>query len=156
FRRARKRRPGIEALETRLALSTVYTVTSLADSGTGSLRDAITRANALAPGTAATIDFSIGSGAPTIELDSALPTLANPITIDGTTQPGYAGRPLIQVDGQSAGGGAVGFSLDDDSHNSVIKGLEITGFNSGGIYDNNGNGDVFSNDIIGLHYNRNL
>jgi parallel beta-helix repeat protein len=155
--RNRSRRPAIESLETRVVLSgAVYTVTSLADSGAGSLRDAITQANALTPGTAATIDFSIGTGAQTIELSSALPMLANPITIDGTTQPGYAGRPLIQVDGQNAGAGAYGFALDDDAPNSVIKGLEITGFNAGGIYLNNGNGDVFTNDIIGLHYNGTL
>ena len=156
-RRARiRRRPVIDALETRQLLSTVY-VTSIADSGAGSLRDAINQANALTAGTAVTIDFSIGSGAQTIELNSALPTLANPITLDGTTQPGYGGRPLIQVDGSGAGvGGAVGFSLDDDSHNSVIKGLEVTGWSGGGIYDNNGTNDVFTNDIIGLHYNGTL
>ncbi|QEH35757.1 hypothetical protein OJF2_43140 [Aquisphaera giovannonii] len=156
-RRARnRRRPAIEALETREVLSALYTVTSVADGGAGSLRDAINQANALTPGTAATIDFSIASGAQTIELGSALPKLANPITIDGTTQPGYAGRPLIQVDGQSAGAGALGFSLDDDSHNSVIKGLEITGFDGGGIYVNNGSGDVFTNDVVGLHYSGGL
>src|SRR5262249_52829731 len=47
--------------------------------------------------------------------------------------------------------GAVGFSLDDDSHDSTIKGLEITGFNSGGILDDNGNNNTFTNDVIGLH-----
>ena len=42
-------------------------------------------------------------------------------------------------------------SLDDDSHNSTIKALEITGFNGGGILDDNGNGNDFTNDVIGLH-----
>jgi hypothetical protein len=156
-RRARnRRRLAIEPLETRQVLSTVFTVTTDEDSGAGSLRDAINQANALAPNTPVTIDFSIGFGAQTIELQSALPTLANPITLDGTTQPGYNGRPVIQVDGVNAGSGVVGFSLDDDSHNSTIKGLEVTGFNGGGILDDNGNGNVFTDDIIGLHYTGNL
>ena len=117
----------------------------------GTLRYAIDQANALAPNTPVTIDFSIGTGQQTISLLQPLPTLANPITIDGTTQPGYAGKPLIQVDGTQAGAGAIGFSLDDDSHNSTIKALEITDFSGGGILDDNGNANVFTNDVIGLH-----
>ena len=157
-RRARLRRKfGIERLETRELLSTVFNVTSGGDTpaGTadqvGTLRYAIDQANALAPNTPVTINFSIGTGQQTISLLQPLPTLANPVTIDGTTQPGYAGTPLIQVDGSQAGPGAIGFSLDDDSHNSTIKGLEINNFNSGGILDDNGNANVFTNDVIGLH-----
>lgn len=77
--------------------ATTFTVTTTADSGAGSLRDAITQANA-APGNV--IEFSIaGSGVQTIALASALPEIANSTTIDGTTQPGYAGSPLIVIDG---------------------------------------------------------
>ncbi len=162
-RRAHLRRKfRIELLETRELLSTVYNVTTPDDTpaGTadevGSLRYAIDQANLLAPNTPVTIDFSIGTGQQTISLLQPLPTLANPITIDGTTQPGYAGKPLIQVDGTQAGGGAIGFSLDDDSHNSTIKALEITDFNGGGILDDNGNANVFTNDVIGLHVVTNL
>ncbi len=161
-RRARlRRRAAVELLEGRELLST-FTVTNDDDSPAGSpdiqnsLRWAIDQANALAPNTPSTINFAIGTGAQTIELDQALPTLANPITIDGTTQPGYASKPLIQVNGTQAGSGVVGFSLDDDSHNSTIKGLEITGFNGGGVLDDNGNANTFSNDVIGLHYSGTL
>jgi Right handed beta helix region len=162
-RRARLRQKfRIELLETRELLSTVFHVTTEDDTpaGTadevGTLRYAIDQANALAPNTPVTIDFSIGTGQQTISLLQPLPTLANPITIDGTTQPGYAGKPLIQVDGTQAGAGTIGFSLDDDSHNSTIKALEITDFNGGGILDDNGNANVFTNDVIGLHVVTNL
>jgi hypothetical protein len=156
-RARRRRRFGIELLETRELLSAVFTVATDEDTPAGavdevgSLRAAIDQANALAPNTPVTINFSIVTGQQTISLLQPLPTLANPITLDGTTQPGYAGTPLIQIDGTQAGAGAVGFSLDDDSHNSTIQGLEITDFSGGGILDDNGNANVFNNDVIGLH-----
>jgi titin len=157
-RRARLRsRFRVEHLETRELLSAVFNVTRDDDTPAGApdvagtLRYAIDQANLLAPNTPVTIDFSIGTGQQTIALLQPLPTLANPITIDGTTQNGYVGKPLIQVDGSQAGAGAIGFSLDDDSHNSTIKALEITDFDGGGILDDNGNANVFTNDVIGLH-----
>src|SRR5512141_118084 len=71
------------------------TVTNTNDSGPGSLRQAITDANA-AP--ASTIAFAIGSGLHVIRPLSEMPTLVRG-TIDGTTQPGYAGTPLVGIDG---------------------------------------------------------
>ena len=159
FRRPqdRRRRVRVESLECRELLSTVF-VTTAADSGdnnnptSGSLRAAIIASNNAPVGTVTTIDFNIAAGgAQTISLLAPLPTLANPTIIDATTQPGYSGKPIIQVDGTQAGAGAIGFSLDDDSHNSTINGLEITGFNGGGILDDNGNSNTFNNDVIGLH-----
>ena len=147
FRRPQdhRRRVRVESLERRELLSTVF-VTTAADSGdnnnptSGSLRAAIIASNNAPVGTVTTIDFNIAAGgAQTISLLAPLPTLANPTVIDATTQPGYSGKPIIQVDGTQAGAGAIGFSLDDDSHNSTINGLEITGFNGGGILDDNGN-----------------
>ena len=64
-----------------------YTVTSTADSGAGTLRQAILDANAN-PG-ADTIAFNIaGSGVHTIAPASALPAITGPVTIDGYTQSG--------------------------------------------------------------------
>src|SRR6516165_2495838 len=90
--RPRRRRPSWELLEGRLLLA-VFQVTSAADSGRGTLRQAILDSNGT-PGPNA-IGFAIGSGAATIALQSALPTITQPVTIDGTTQPGYPGTPLI-------------------------------------------------------------
>ena len=55
-----------------------FTVTNLNDAGTGSLRDAINMAN----GTSAadTIEFSVTG---TINLESQLPSITQPVTIDG-------------------------------------------------------------------------
>jgi len=64
-----------------------YTVTTTADSGPGSLRQAIMDANGH-PG-ADTIDFDIGgSGVHTISPASALPPITDPVTIEGYTQTG--------------------------------------------------------------------
>ncbi len=75
-----------------------FTVTTTADSGAGSLRQAITDANGAAG--PHTIAFSIaGPGTQTIALATDLPTMnvGAGLTIDGTTQPGFAGTPLIEI-----------------------------------------------------------
>jgi hypothetical protein len=71
------------------ASANTYTVTSIADSGAGTLRQAILDANAN-PG-ADTIAFNVvGSGVHTIALASPLPTVTDPVTVDGYTQAGAA------------------------------------------------------------------
>lgn len=76
-------------------------VTKTADTNDGvcdadcSLREAITVANSNAD--ADVIEFSIGSGAQTINIASAFPNITNPISIDGASQPGYAGSILITI-----------------------------------------------------------
>src|SRR5438093_1115900 len=72
-----------------------FTVTTAADSGVGSLRAAILAANASAGKD--TIAFSIGLGAHTIALKSGLPSITDPVAIDGTTQPGFTSVPLIRL-----------------------------------------------------------
>src|SRR6266436_4312542 len=81
------------AVLNRLSAAT-FLVTTTADTGLGSLRNAIDIANAT-PG-ADMIAFNIpGAGAQTITVNSNLPPISDRLTIDGTTQPGYAGKPLI-------------------------------------------------------------
>src|SRR4051812_48582078 len=93
------------------------------DSGPGSLRQAIMDANADAA--ADTISFNIpGSGVHTITPTSALPLVTNPLTIDGSTQPGFAGTPLVEI----AGGGALNSGLVYSSTSGTIRGLIINGF----------------------------
>src|SRR4051794_28448841 len=82
----RRFRPSLELLEDRSLLST-FTVTNTADAGPGSFRQALLDANALAG--LDTVAFSIGSGVQTIRPNSALPTITDPLVIDGTTQPGF-------------------------------------------------------------------
>ena len=90
-------------------LANHYTVSSTADTGTGSLREAIDDVDA--NGGAATIDFAIGTGQQTIDVFSPLPAITAPVIIDGTTQPGYSGTPLIELDGAGAGAGSA--RIDD-------------------------------------------
>jgi titin len=105
-------------------------VTSTADSGPGSLRSAITNANAASG--AATINFQISGTAPfTIAPLSALPVVTNSVTIDATTQPGYSGTPVVELNGASAGSSSVGLQLN--SAFNAVYGLAINRFSSYGI-----------------------
>ncbi|MEO8510688.1 MAG: CSLREA domain-containing protein [Chloroflexota bacterium] len=97
-----------------------------------SLREAMNRANAEA-GTD-TISFDIGAGgAQTIGVTSALPTITNPVVIDGMTQPGYTGAPLIEVDGAGAGAAADGFLVGSAGGSSTIRGVAVNRFSRDGI-----------------------
>src|SRR6516164_8941751 len=91
-RKERKRTivPLFERFEDRLLLAMTIPVTNTGDSGSGSLRDAINMANKPA-NNGSTIVFQIPGTSPfVIHVPSAaLPTLVEPTTIDGTTQPGY-------------------------------------------------------------------
>jgi parallel beta-helix repeat protein len=96
------------------------------------LRAAIEEANALAG--ADIITFNIApAGAKTITPATALPTITQQLTIDGTTQPGWTSAPIIEIVGP-AGGATAGLTLSGVS-NCVIRGLVIRGFSGG-----NGNG----------------
>ncbi len=120
-----------ELLEPRLLLSGMtFDVSTTADSGDGSLRMAITEANA-APGS--TIDFKIDQGPSTINVLTPLPQITAPVLIDGTSQPGYAGTPLVTVNGQIRTAPASGFVFVKGSAGSVIQGLAVTGFGLAGI-----------------------
>src|SRR5690242_19627082 len=72
------------------AMANTFTVTSNADIGPGSLRDAINQA-AVNSATSNLIIFNIADqsrAGRTITIASALPKLPSNLTIDGTTQPG--------------------------------------------------------------------
>lgn len=79
-----------------------YTVTSTADSGAGSLRQAILDANGNAGPDQ--VDFAIvGAGQHLITLSSTLPTINGQITINGLSQPGSScngtsTQPMIAID----------------------------------------------------------
>ena len=98
------------------------------DDGTGrcTLRAAITQANAT-PG-ADIINFQIGTGPQTIT--SAAPLLVTEsVTIDATTQPGYAGTPVVVL----SGNGLSGDGLFLTGGASTVRGLIINGFRGAGI-----------------------
>ncbi len=87
--------PSLTILET-FPLTT-FMVTSTNDSGPGSLREAMLQAQS-SPGADA-IHFQIpGAGSHTISPISPLPQILEAVSIDATTQSGYAGSPLVRID----------------------------------------------------------
>ncbi|MBI2297412.1 MAG: right-handed parallel beta-helix repeat-containing protein, partial [Armatimonadetes bacterium] len=107
------------------ALGATIVVTNTNDSGPGSLRAAMGDANATAGPD--TIQFDIpGAGPHVIQPLSRLPDLTDPgTTIDGTSQPGYAGSPVVVLNGSLAVGA---YGLGVSAGGTVIQGLGITGF----------------------------
>ncbi len=99
--------------------------------GVISLREAITAANNT-PG-ADTINFGIGSGVRTISIGFGFPAISDPVTIDGTTQPGFAGEPIIELDGSGSGTGADGLDLGAGAGSSTVRGLIINRFFGDGV-----------------------
>lgn len=147
----RQRRPGREffaadVLEERTLLSSTFVVTSVADSGVGSLREAIESANTTAG--ADTIAFDIGAGHQTIDVLSPLPSITEGTIIDGSTQPGYSGSPLIELSGN--GLYAAGFFVADSASGTTVKGLAINGFAHSGVWIAGADGCVIEGNYIGL------
>ena len=73
------------------SIAAVFIVTSNADSGPGTLRDAIRRTNENGTAEMDYIQFNIAEGnykLRIIELDSELPSLSSNVVVDGSTQPG--------------------------------------------------------------------
>ena len=59
---------------------------------------------------------------------SPLPAITNPVLIDGYSQPGYAGTPLIELNGSQAGGGD---GLTITGSGVTVRGLDIDSFSQG-------------------------
>ncbi len=124
-----------------------------------SLREAIIAANNTAnAGGPDLIQFNIsGIGPHTINVmdpDGAgpfagLPTIVDPVIIDATTQPGFSGTPIIQLNGTNAGPGADGFSIT--AGGSTIRGFVINRFRGDGIDISGGGGNTIVGNWIGTN-----
>lgn len=118
-----------------------FVVTSNADNGPGTLRQAIMAANGsfAASGQSNSILFRIGSGPATIQPATALPTINGPVTINGATQPGFSGAPLVEISGANAPFGTSGLTFEVSQPvpgnvvPTVVKDLVINRFQSNGI-----------------------
>jgi hypothetical protein len=126
-----------------------FTVTNTLDSGAGSLRDAIAAANAV-PG-ADTIAFAIpGAGVRTIAPLTMLPDITGPVTLDGWSQPDFAGTPIIEISGAAiATPFTNGIHLAPGSAGSVLRGLIVNRFTSIAVYAESA-GHQFFGSWIGL------
>jgi hypothetical protein len=114
-------------------------VTNTADTGAGSLRQAMTSANALSNHPTwivfniPTSDPGDSSGVWTIAPDSALPNLSAQVVLDGTTQPGFTPAPIIVLSGGSAGASATGLTVVAGGSGSTIRGFVVNDFAQDGI-----------------------
>jgi CSLREA domain-containing protein len=113
------------------------------------LREAINRSNSNSGPD--TITFNIPpAGARTITPTSQLPPISDPVTIDATTQPGYAGTPLVELNG--SGLSLTGYGLVLNAAGSTIRGFVINRFPDGGIRIDTGGaaaGSLVADNVIG-------
>lgn len=145
------------------AAAATLTVLNTADSGPGSLRQAILDSNA-SPGVVDSIAFNITgagcAGVPavcTIKPVTALDAVADPVIIDGYTQPGSSPNTLavgddavllVELDGSQVGGNGIGLYVL--ANNTVIKGLVINRFTYVGIFiDATGGGSLGGHTVRG-------
>ena len=124
--------------------ATTFVVDNTNDSGPGSLRQAILDANANAGSDV--INFNIGSGLKTITLAAKLPDISDPVLIDGTTQPGFAGAPLIEINAMNLG---FNIPLVITAGNSTVRSLVINHFQNGAILITDGDGNHVEGCYIG-------
>ncbi|MBC8192794.1 MAG: T9SS type A sorting domain-containing protein [Candidatus Marinimicrobia bacterium] len=128
----------------------------ICDDGTGdcTLRAAINEANAT-PGFN-TINFDIeGVGPHTFQPASALPTIIDPVEIDGSSEPDFLGTPIVELDGSLI---EVDNGLNFATNNCLISNLVISGFDgasenfeASGIYILNGRNIIIEGCYIGTN-----
>ena len=129
--------PYFHDLERRMMPST-YVVSNTSDQGLGSLRQAILDSNAA--GGTNNVAFQIPDNnsnpeAYVITLTSGpLPAITNALTVDGTTETAFLGKPaVVEIDGGSLSGTPDGVTLSTGSKGSEILGLQILDFGGDGI-----------------------
>ena len=111
--------------------SGIFLVTNTNDSDPGSLRQAILDSNAATGGTN-TIEFAIpAAGVQVIAPLSPLPAIVNPVLIDGFSQPGYTGTPLIELSGSQTDFTA---GLTITGSDVTIRGLAVGGFSGAAAF----------------------
>ena len=131
-------------------------VTTTADMGPGSLRQAIESADAATNPSDIAFDIpasdpGYSNGVWTVSPDTALPAITEPVILDGTSQPGYAGTPIIVLVGTDAGSSASGLILD--ANGSTIRGLVIDDFGQDGL-SVQGNDNTVAGNYMGVDVDR--
>jgi len=126
------------------------TVTNTDDSGPGSLREAILASNAAAGPNE--ILFDLPAGVQTIQLQSALPAITSPVTINALGDQACASMPptpQVELDGTAAGDGADGFKIQPSASGTRIIGFYINRFSQDGV-EISASDSVLACSIIGL------
>ena len=116
-----------------------------------SLREAIIATNNTANlSTPDLIQFNIpGAGPHTINVTSALPTITEAVIIDGWSEPDYAGTPVIELNGTSAGAGVDGLRVT--AGGTTIRGLVLNRFSGDGIELNGSSGNIIQGNYLGTN-----
>lgn len=129
------------------AFGATFTVINTNDNGAGSFRQALLDANENQEFD--TIVFNIGSEVQTITVSTGLPRISAPVIIDATTQPGYAGKPIVELKGSGVSDNSLGLAID--AGNTTIRGLVINNFGRGGIGIFTNGGNRIENNFIGTN-----
>jgi CSLREA domain-containing protein len=150
---------GFTTSRTSAATITVNTTSDSSTSGDGScsLREAIVNANSNAdlssgdctPGDAGLdiIVFKIAGTSPfTIVPTLPLPVITDPMILDATSQPGFSGTPIVELDGENAGGDGIEISAGG----SVIEGFVVDRFTGAGIAVDSGESTVIRGNWVGI------
>jgi uncharacterized repeat protein (TIGR01451 family) len=119
-----------------------FTVITTSPVGAGSLAEAINNANTN-PGLD-DIAFNVGAGPITINLNGALPSITDPVVIDGTTQPGFAGNPIVELNATNPANG-----LSITAGGTTVRGLVINRFGGFGISCGASNNNLIQTNFIG-------
>ena len=129
---------SLAALTVRVASAeaATFTVNTTSDVNDGactaghcSLREAIVAANRSAD--TDTITFNLPGPSHTIGVVGVLPAVVFPVIIDGTTQPGYAGEPIVELDGTQSGARQPGLLFMGGD--STVRGLVVHSFKGAGL-----------------------
>jgi hypothetical protein len=123
-----------------------FTVTNTNDAGAGSLRQAILDANSNTGADGITFNIG-GGGVRTITPVSPLPEITDVVLLDATTQPGFSGKPVIELNGINAGQSASGLTIS--AGNSTVRGVVINRFSRDGILLRTNGSNVIESNLIG-------
>jgi len=120
--------------------------TCATSSGDCTLRAALQEAND--NGTSDEIEFDISGAAPhTIQPQSALPNVTDPVIIDAASEPDYVDSPVVELDGQNAGSGTAGLTI---TRASTVQGLALINFAGDGLVLDGSIGNTIQSNYIGV------
>ena len=123
-------------------------VCETATAGQCTLRAAIEESAHTPPGD--TITFSTSG---TINPATDLPPILGNVDIDGTSAPGYAGTPVVTVDGSAIPPDSVRGLIRLEANGCAVKGLRLQNFVNAGVSIFNGDGNhAEDNELLGNGY----
>lgn len=90
----------------------------------------------------------------TIRPATQLTTATAPVRLDATTQPGFTGTPIVELDGSTAPANSDGLQLNGGG--STVRGFAVNRFTDDGIEIDGPGGDLVSGNYVGTDVTGNL